>query len=132
MSIFVDTSGFYAAADRSDRHHEGAAAAFREAVTSGKGLVTHSMVVTETAALMQRRLGHKVALAFLHSLPGFEVIWVDQELLHAAVARFSEARPADLSLVDCVSFTAMRRYGLKHYLGIDAHFDKEGFLRVQA
>ena len=32
-----------------------------------------------------------------------------------------------LSLVDCVSFTVMRRLGIREYLGLDPHFEEQGF-----
>lgn len=60
--LIADTGFFYALADRRDRHHaraEAALAAVREP------LVTTWPVLTETAHLMQLRLGAKVASRFL-------------------------------------------------------------------
>jgi len=37
-----------------------------------------------------------------------------------------------LSLVDCVSFTVMRRLGIRAYLGLDPHFEEQGFTRYAA
>lgn len=130
MAVFVDTSGFLAAADRDDRHHPIGVEAFKTALGQRLHLVTHSMVVTETSALMRRRLGHDVALAFLDSLSRFEVIWVDQPLFAQGLARFRRRSPAGLSLVDCVSLELMKSLALKSFIGIDAHFKAEGFSRL--
>jgi len=130
MQLFVDTSGFFAAADRDDIHHEPAAGAFAAASSEGRPLVTHSMVVTETAALMQRRLGHSVALSFLDSLGAVEVVWIDRFLMSQGLERFRLNSPARLSLVDCVSFEVMAMFGMKEYIGFDSHFEREGYSRV--
>ena len=130
MAVFVDTSGFLAAADRDDRHHAVAVKAFRATLAKGRRLVTHSMVVTETAALMHRRLGHAVALAFLDSLKNMEVLWVDQSLFAQGLERFRRKSPSDLSLVDTTSFAVMKTLSLNRYIGIDSHFEAEGFKRV--
>jgi len=33
-----------------------------------------------------------------------------------------------LSLADCVTFTVMRRLGIREYLGQDPHFEEQGFM----
>ncbi len=130
MAVFVDTSGFLAAADRDDRHHLTAVKAFTAALSDGQPLVTHSMVVTETSALMHRRLGHDVALAFLDSIKSMEVLWVDHSLFSQGLERFRRKSPAGLSLVDCVSFATMTTLSIHRYIGIDAHFEVEGFKQL--
>jgi len=130
MAVFVDTSGFLAAADRDDRHHSTAVKAFKTALTRGRRLVTHVMVVTETSALMHRRLGHDVALAFLDSLESMDVCWVDQPLFEQGLERFRQKSPAGLSLVDSVSFAVMASLSIDRYIGVDSHFEDEGFTRV--
>ena len=130
MAVFVDTSGFLAAADRDDKHHAAAVKAFKTALKKGRRLVTHSMVATETSALMHRRLGHEVALAFLDSLKNLEVVWIDHPLFAQGVERFRRKSPAGLSLVDSVSFAVMASLSINQYLGIDSHFETEGFTRT--
>lgn len=129
MALFVDTSGFLAAADRDDRHHAGMAKAFADALSQGQRLVTHSMVVTETAALMHRRLGHAVAVTFLDALQSMEVVWVDEPIFKKGLERFRRKSPTNLSLVDSVSFAVMAAFTIRHYVGIDSHFENEGFAR---
>ncbi|MGI0029072.1 MAG: type II toxin-antitoxin system VapC family toxin [Nitrososphaera sp.] len=60
-SIFVDTSAFYALADRSDRFHS-SAKRFLETNTSV--LITSNLVVHETITLVRMRLGHSAAVQF--------------------------------------------------------------------
>jgi predicted nucleic acid-binding protein len=129
MGLLIDTSGFLAAADRDDRHHPEMAKAFAHALSQKERLVTHSMVVTETAALMHRRLGHDVAMAFLVALKSIDVIWVDQPLFRLGLERFRRKSPTDLSLVDSVSFAVMQTLSIDLYIGVDSHFDGEGFAR---
>jgi len=40
------------------------------------------------------------------------------------------ANRRQLSLVDCVSFAAMRESGIEHYFAFDEHFDEQGFTMV--
>src|SRR5207245_5944209 len=60
-SVFVDTSAFYALADRTDRLHS---SAVRFVETNERLLVTSSFVVHETVTLIRMRLGHAAAVAF--------------------------------------------------------------------
>lgn len=123
----MDTSAFFAAADRDDRHHEEAASAIRGAIGRGEVLLTHSFVVIETVALLHRRLGHDVATRFLADLDAFRVEWVDEPLYRMAVERYAKSSRTGPSLVDCVSFAVMRRSRIRSVLAFDRHFDDEGF-----
>ena len=128
--ILVDTSAFFAASDRSDRNHTAAVKAWQEIIRQELPVFTHGFVVIETAALMHRRLGHGVATRFLSFLEGVEVVWVDGDLYRRAEERYLRGSPADLSLVDCVSFALMRSRGLEVCFTFDRHFEQEGFRRM--
>lgn len=130
--IFVDTSAFFAAADRDDRNHEEAGFALLEAVGRGEDLVTHSFVIVETTALMHRHLGHRVARRFLDELGQFRVVWVDGPLCARAVERYAKSGRAGPSFVDCVSFSLMRAWNIRSFLAFDHHFDEEGFVAYRA
>ena len=56
MAIFVDTSAIYALLADDDSRHAAAAATF-SVLGESEELVTHGYVVSEAAALVQRRLG---------------------------------------------------------------------------
>src|SRR5262245_9976068 len=61
-ALFVDTGAFYAAADRSDAHHDDAAAVFK--ARAAGGLITTDHVVVETWLLLRARLGREAAMKF--------------------------------------------------------------------
>lgn len=60
-SIFVDTSAFFALADRTDRFHS---LAIRFVESNQTLLVTSNLVVQETITLIRMRLGHEPAVKF--------------------------------------------------------------------
>lgn len=60
MTLFVDTSAFYAAADETDAWHRRGATI----VTSGESLVTTDHILVETWLLLHRRLGQRAAERF--------------------------------------------------------------------
>lgn len=127
--ILLDTSAIYAMADTGDKDHVEALRLFEAAQKADEELVTHSYVLVESAALLQRRLGLKTALDFLEDAVNFTLVWVDGELHTRAVEYLRRARKADLSLVDAVSFLVMGELNASHYLGFDGHFDAAGFVR---
>ena len=127
--IFLDTSAIYALADTGDQMHSEAVSAFEAARNADEEVVTHSYVLVESAALLQRRLGLGAALTFLDNAANFTLVWVDGELHTRAVEYLQQARQADLSLVDAVSFLVMGELNTTHYLGFDGHFDSAGFSR---
>ncbi len=57
-------------------------------------------------------------------------IFVDTSLHQLGVARWLAAGRRQLSLVDCVSFEAMQRFGLERVFCFDQDFETEGFTRV--
>jgi predicted nucleic acid-binding protein len=66
--VFVDTSALYALLDRDDRRHADAAAIWRRLAEEARPLTTHSYVLVEAFALVQRRLG-PAAVRALQSSP---------------------------------------------------------------
>lgn len=126
--VFVDTSAFYAFLDGSDDYHEDALRDFRRAQADGWRLVTTNYVLQESWTLIQARLGWDAVDAWRDRLvPLCDVIWVDRSLHAQGEARCRQARERRLSLTDCVSFEAMRREGVRSFLGADEHFLREGF-----
>lgn len=125
--IFLDTSAIYALADEADAQHERAIRLFQSARQSSRPIVTHSYVLVESAALLHRRLGKKVALDFLEQAGRFRIHWVSADLHHEGVAYLSEHDGSKLSLVDAVSFLVMKQAGVTEYLGFDRHFTDAGF-----
>lgn len=127
MTIFVDTSAWYALLDRADPNHASAAERWRRVVGT-ESLVTHNYVVVETTALVQRRLGVAAVDAFVHDLAApVTVEWVDDVLHDRAVASLLAARRRHVSLVDWTSFELMRHRSITTAFAFDDDFSDQGF-----
>ncbi len=129
MSVFIDTSYFYALLDEDDDNHRSAAEVWPRAL-DGEHLLTHSYVVVETSALVQRRLGMGATVRFHRELlPAATQLAVGSHVHARAVDRWLAAGSRALSLVDVTSFVVMADHGLTHALAFDADFGSAGFLR---
>ena len=128
MSVFVDTSGFYAVLDRSDAEHAHAAEKWTSLVQEQQDLVTSNYIVVEACALVQHRLGVVALRAFIQDvLSVVRVEWVSPNDHARATAALLAATRRKLSLVDCTSFELMRRLGARKVLAFDKHFRDAGF-----
>ena len=120
MSLFVDTSIWYAAADSSDRSN----ARSKEILKSDKALVTSDHVLVETWTLLHHKIDRKAAERFWEGLrSGIAVIeavtLADLEIAWDIGASW---RDQDFSIVDRTSFAVMRRLGIDRVASLDAHF----------
>lgn len=128
---FADTSFWWAARQRHDRHHPVAAAL----VASGLGrIVTTDLVLGEVWTLWRRRRGHAEALAVTETI---------RQLPDVAVERIREADAdeawrwlrihdeREYSYVDATSFALMRRLRLHEALAFDGDFTAAGFVEVR-
>ena len=97
--IFVDTSAIFALADELDIHHQDAKRLFDALLRTERRRVTHSYVLIESMALLQRRLGREQAMEFATATAAFEVEWVG-ERLHGAAVQALHGQPRGISLVD--------------------------------
>jgi predicted nucleic acid-binding protein len=120
MSLFVDTSVWYAAADEGDPGHIRAA----EIVRTESDLVTTDHVMVETWLLLRSRLGRYPAESFWEGLrAGVAVIEpVGIADLEAAWAIGVVFPDQDFSLVDRTSFAVMVRLGVDRVASLDSHF----------
>ena len=131
MTVFIDTSAFYALLDADDRYHERARQAWVASVSEPIDLVCSNYIIVETTALVQHRLGIKAVRTFQEDvLPVVRIEWVDEPAHQAGVTALLTAGQRYLSLVDCVSFELMRRLGIRQAFAFDEHFSKQGFKLV--
>ncbi len=99
MSVFIDTSALFALLDASDVRHREAARIWAGLLDSEADLFTHSYVIVETSALVQRRMGEKLIEPFFDGLlPLVRIIWVEEEI-HRRALRELGLQP-DSILVD--------------------------------
>lgn len=120
MSLFVDTSIWYAAADSSDLSNSRA-----KAVLAGvEPLVTTDHVLVETWTLLRYRIHRRAADRFWEGLrAGVAVIEpVGSADLDAAWRIGVAFRDQDFSIVDRTSFAVMLRLGIERAASIDDHF----------
>lgn len=132
MKVFVDTSAFLSILDRGDTHHEQASTIWLELLgQENTMLYCTNYVLLESTALIQRRLGLSIVKSFqANAVPVLTVKWVDQTLHEAGMIAVLAANRRQLSLVDCVSFAAMRELSIEHYFAFDEHFDEQGFTKI--
>ena len=128
MTVFVDTSALFALLDAEDAGNAAAFPAWSSGIDDCAGFVTTNYVLVETISLVQRRLGiDAVRILIDEMLPMIDTLWVTDADHTAALNALLTAGRRQLSLVDCVSFTVMRRMGIRDYLGLDPHFEEQGF-----
>ncbi|MBA2440723.1 MAG: PIN domain-containing protein [Thermoleophilaceae bacterium] len=120
MTLFVDTSAFYAAADRADRSHERA----RGVLGAGEPLVTTDHVLAEAWLLIHHRLGRPAAMAFWEAVRrGASAIeYVGPADLEAAWHSAGDFPDQDFSIVDLSSFAVMERIGVLRAASLDDDF----------
>jgi predicted nucleic acid-binding protein len=128
MTVFIDTSAFYALLDADDRQHQAAKQAWVTLLNEAADLTCSNYVIIETTALVQNRLGMEAVRAFQEDiLPVVRVKWVDDMTHQADVTALLTAGRRQLSLVDCVSFDLMRQLGIRRAFAFDEHFAEQGF-----
>ena len=128
MSVFVDTSAFFAILDADDENHDVARQMWGDLLTQEAVLICSNYVLVETLALVQRRLGIPAVRVFQEDImPVLNVEWVDESLHQVGIASVLAAARRGLSLVDCISFEIMRRLGIKTAFAFDRHFDEQDF-----
>ncbi|MBI1731547.1 MAG: PIN domain-containing protein [Gammaproteobacteria bacterium] len=125
--LFVDTSAWFAYANRADREHR----KIKDILASFDGrLVTSNFVVDETVTLFMYRLGHRAAVSFGEALfrsRTVDLVRLTPEDEQAAWLVFAGRQDKKYSFTDCTSFALMRRLGLTTALALDDDFAQEGF-----
>ena len=128
MTVFVDTSAFYAVLDHDDGNHGSARAIWSRLLGSRAALLTNNYVLLETCALLQNRLGVAALRAFQRdALPLLNVDWISAKRHSSAVEAALAAQRRRLSAVDCASFQTMREHGVDVAFCFDEHFREQGF-----
>jgi uncharacterized protein len=120
LTLYVDTSAFYAAADTSDRSHERA----KQVLGAGERLVTSDHVLAESWLLLRNRLGRPAANAFWEAVRAgaTAVEYVGPADLEVAWTIAAEFEDQDFSHVDMTSFAVMQRIGVLRAASLDDDF----------
>lgn len=126
--VLIDTSAYYAFADREEGRH-GVALAIRRRITSEDWFaLTTNFVLAETHALVLRRLGRTLALRFLDSVEHSAVLVVHITEADEARARqiLHQYVDKDFSLTDAASFAVMERLRIPYAFTFDRNFIQYG------
>ncbi len=130
MTLFVDSSAWYALNDRSD-HHRTAALEKMTRISAGQvALVTSDYVLDESLTLISTLANHQTAVAFgdmLIKSTSIQLLPVTEELRQSAFDIFKKYTDKNLSFTDCTSFALMKRMKLKTAFTFDDHFRQVGF-----
>ncbi len=120
MSLFVDTSVWYAAADRSDASNSRAKAI----LSGGEPLVTTDHVLVESWTFIRHRMGRRAAERFWEALRSgvATVETAGAADLDTAWEIGKSYRDQDFSIVDRTSFAVMRRLGIERAASLDDDF----------
>ena len=120
MTLFVDSSAFYAAADVGDSSHARAV----ELLGAGEPLLTTDHVVVECSLLIQRRLGRAAAERFWAAIRSGSASVEPAGLadLEAAWSIGQSYPDQSFSIVDRTSFAVMQRLGIVRVASLDDDF----------
>lgn len=128
--VFLDTSALFEAADRAGRRHTSARDALRELMTGRVELITTEHVVAELHGLALGRVGPKPALELVERIAAssrVEVLATGPQRLREGIDLLRQRPGRRLSLVDAISFLAMRASGSTSAFSLDEDFAAEGF-----
>ena len=120
MSIFVDSSAWYAAAHRGDQHNSRA----KRLLATDEPLVTSDHVLVETWRLIHHVISARAAEVFWDGLRS-GVATIEQTTsadLEAAWAIGERFPDQNFSLVDRTSFALMERLGISRVISFDKDF----------
>jgi predicted nucleic acid-binding protein len=120
VTLFVDTSAFYAAADSGDSSHRRAI----DVLGAGEPLLTSDHVLVESWILVRHRLGRDAAERYWSAVRGGAaaiepVIAADLEVAWGIGQTFIDQ---DFSIVDRTSFAVMHRLGVTRVASFDDDF----------
>ena len=121
MTVFVDTSAWYAAADAGDVHHTRAITRLEEFAGD---LLTSDHVLVEAWFLASRRLGWDIAETLMNEIrQGLAQIKPVTLTDLDAAARIRESFPDQMfSIVDRTSWSVMQRLGLHKAIAFDRDY----------
>ncbi len=128
MSIFIDTSAFFAILDSGDKFHKESKNTFLMLIGDKEIFHSSNYVIIETIVLIQTRLGLDALRAFQDDVvPIINIHWVDEGIHNIAVSSLLIAHRKNISFIDYTSFELIRLLGLKKVFTFDKHFEEQNF-----
>jgi predicted nucleic acid-binding protein len=130
--IFVDTSFWVAFTSATDAHHREALELIEK---SDELLLTSNHIRGETWTFLNRRYGHRAAVAFLDRTEQSEQLqieFVPRSVEDDALAWLRGRDEREHSFVDATSFALMRSIRIEEALAFDGDFAAAGFVELRA
>jgi predicted nucleic acid-binding protein len=128
--VFLDTNGWLALLNASERLHSDAIQRWVELVRRGNRIVLTDWVIAETGNGLSRS-GQKLqfvnVVEQMMDAPSVEIISVDRGLLRRALSDYSKYTDKSWGLVDCASFIVMQDRGITEAFTSDRDFQQAGF-----
>lgn len=128
--IFIDTGAFLARYLTRDQHHRQAKKSWKALGRGSWKCYTSNFVLDETFTLLARRSSYAFAAArarALYASATLEILRASREDELQAIAAFEKFSDQEVSFTDCVSFSLMKRKGIKRAFAFDRHFEDAGF-----
>ena len=127
---FLDTSGLLAYLLLNDPLHGLARRVFAELITSGRPLITTSLVMSEMGDALAAAHLRAYAPAMREHLAqhrAVTIVHIDEVYDRAAWHRYSARTDKDWGLTDCASFVIMETHNAADAFTGDRHFEQAGF-----
>ena len=131
--VFVDTSAWYALQIIDDTNHETATKILHSLLPKCESLITSNHVIGETYTLLRTSKGYREARRFLDILrqsPRVVEYFAGKEIQKEAFNILDRFREHAFSFVDAISFSIMKKEGIKEAFAFDKHFAVAGFSRI--
>ncbi|MBI4356936.1 MAG: type II toxin-antitoxin system VapC family toxin [Gammaproteobacteria bacterium] len=128
--LFVDTSGWMAAADGSEFSHKKMCIVRDDWLEKGGLLITTDYVIDETLTLIRFRMGLKASELWLQQTEEssrIRIEWINELRFEKTKHLFLKLKDKKISFTDCTSFVVMHEMKLRKALTLDKHFKQNGF-----
>ena len=117
--------------DRSDVYHESAKRQWGELVENDSCLVTSNYIVSETAGLLQFKIGFDAAKCWYRDvLEILETKWVDPTIHQRAYELWLNLGLQNLRLEECVTFAFMHHHQIDNIFCFKSIFAAYGFCAI--
>ncbi|RDV80910.1 type II toxin-antitoxin system VapC family toxin [Ammonifex thiophilus] len=135
-AVFIDTAGWLALGNKSDRWHSQAVGIYREITKKGCLRLTTDAVIVELCNALRKPSLRPLAVLLVDNIyraersGHLEVVHVTPELLQQGLLLFRSRGDKEWSLTDCISFVVMKQRKVRQALTTDHHFEQAGFERL--
>lgn len=132
VDMLVDSDALISLIVEADVHAGRASAAFQQFGREGKRLAATNLVVTETAAMLSRRVSYHLACRFLEFIDQGDIplIYIDKAFQEATHQLFLAQNREKTSPIDCANVVVAQYFGIQAIFGFDAFYKHFGLTLV--